>query len=271
MSVPNELQSEIIKFIILDDFHLISKLSLICKSFCVSIRKLLDSKEIRTRMIEKFLPKKFRTPAVFPKLIDEIFDGTISAKNFKRLFNFVFRQKYDTAFAQYDEMTWKPSHDKTCILKSGSDDFSNDFLEKYIHGTMISIGYLKIRHFPIELCKLTNLNFLALVKNKIKVVPKKIRKLVHLETLYLDYNEIEELPEEINELTSLKDLHVSNNDLRNLPKNFNLMMSHLKILSLHSNCNLVIPTYLEDHLIFGTVEDLNVPSDNNFIFLKNFK
>ena len=82
--IPNELQIAIIKFIILDDFHLFSKLSLICKSFCVSIRKLLDSKEFRTRMIEKFLPKKIQTPAVFPKLIDEIFDGTISVKKFKK-------------------------------------------------------------------------------------------------------------------------------------------------------------------------------------------
>ena len=79
--IPNELQIEIIKCMILDDFHLISKLSLVCKRFCVSIRKLLDSKEIRARMIEKFLPKEFQTPDIFTNFIDEIFDGTISVKN----------------------------------------------------------------------------------------------------------------------------------------------------------------------------------------------
>jgi hypothetical protein len=64
-----------------------------------------------------------------------------------------------------------------------------------------------------ELCKLTNLQEIHIIDNKIKSIPAQIGELINLRVLNLEQNEIESVPYSIGQLGNLRVLNLSNNKI----------------------------------------------------------
>ena len=253
-NLPKEICLEIIKCMIIEDFRVISKLPLVCKSFRDSIRKLLDSKEFRILMIDKFIPKEFQTPIIFPKLFRNKFDGTISVKNFKRLFNYFFHQKDKKGYAQYHKCDAKNPDNYLCPryknrpINLGEDRYTVDFSKsslKYFPDAFeeksdgpnicdrvyrLDISNNHLTSIPKNIENFVNLQSLKLPNNHLTVLPPEIGKLCRLRSLDLVNNQLTELLPEIQNLPKLSMLILAGNRIRSLPK-----LASIKYLNLCGN------------------------------------
>jgi Leucine-rich repeat (LRR) protein len=75
----------------------------------------------------------------------------------------------------------------------------------------------KLKDFPEDIRKLTNLQYLDLSKNKITSIPSWIGELKDLQFLILSKNKIDSLPPEFGDLTHLKYFIMNRSELTRLP------------------------------------------------------
>ena len=75
----------------------------------------------------------------------------------------------------------------------------------------------KLKVFPHEIFKFTNLQYLDLGKNSIKEIPAEIGQLHDLQYLAISKNDLKNLPPQIGDLSNLYYLNVNQNNLVALP------------------------------------------------------
>ena len=92
----------------------------------------------------------------------------------------------------------------------------------------------KLKQFPLQVLKFTNLQYLDLSKNKIKELPEGIDTLKNLQFLILSRNKLEKLPKQIGGLPNLKLLNINQNELFDLPAQLG-KLEKLEVLDLWSN------------------------------------
>lgn len=92
----------------------------------------------------------------------------------------------------------------------------------------------KLKSFPIEILKFTNLQYLDLSKNSIKELPIEIGQLKNLQYLAISKNSLEEFPPQIGDLTNLFYLNANQNELTSIPPAIGKLVK-LKNLDLWSN------------------------------------
>ena len=92
----------------------------------------------------------------------------------------------------------------------------------------------KLKKFPVEILKFTNLQYLDLSKNAIEDLPSEIGLLKDLQYFAIAKNGVEELPHKIGNLTNLVYLDINNNELTTLPYEIG-KLEKLKMLDLWSN------------------------------------
>ena len=215
MSIPFELQIEIIKFSILEDFHSIFNLSLVCKSFSKTIYDLLAIKENRGAMMNNCLPRKFRSCKIFVEQINEIFDGRRSVESLKKLFIYVFRQKDNPDYIQYHKLRWYGNMLAVNEGKSSLSMMTAHFDKSQI---FVDVSYEKtIKYFPLDLYNVANITALDLSCNELTEIPAEISKFKSLNQLKLHHNNLKFISPEIGKLKKLYELDVSYNKLTNLP------------------------------------------------------
>ncbi|EMP82261.1 WGR domain protein [Leptospira santarosai str. CBC1531] len=82
----------------------------------------------------------------------------------------------------------------------------------------LSISSKKLTEFPIEICKLINLEYLYVRSDKkINKLPEEIGNLVNLNHLNLCMNKLKDLPKSIQKLTLLKQLNLGENKFETIP------------------------------------------------------
>lgn len=94
--------------------------------------------------------------------------------------------------------------------------------------------------FPLEILKLTNLEFLDLEKNEIKRLPNEIELLTKLQELYLFENQIEDLPMNFGNLKKLKILGLGSNQINSFPLELTYL-EKLEALDLSDNEISILP------------------------------
>lgn len=94
--------------------------------------------------------------------------------------------------------------------------------------------------FPMDILKLTKLEFLDLERNHIKILPEEIQNLSNLEELYLVENEIEVLPSTFSVLKKIKVLGLASNKLNSFPEIIT-SLENLEVLDLSGNGLTEIP------------------------------
>jgi Leucine-rich repeat (LRR) protein len=92
----------------------------------------------------------------------------------------------------------------------------------------------RLKKFPSEIFKFTNLQYLDISKNSIREIPSEIGELKNLQFFAVSRNGLEELPTQIGSLTNLFYLELNNNDLTSLPTEIG-KLEKLKTLDLWSN------------------------------------
>jgi internalin A len=126
-----------------------------------------------------------------------------------------------------------------------------------MHGTVLDLTGLGLSTLPPEICQLTSLTRLWLLRNKLETLPPEIGQLTTLQEfsaahnrlrdlpdifgalrelrkLWLDHNQINELPESIGELRKLEELWLYRNQLSKLPESFG-GLTNLVRLDLRNN------------------------------------
>ena len=102
----------------------------------------------------------------------------------------------------------------------------------------------KLKTFPKEILKMTNLQYLDLSKNGISELPPEIAELKNLQVLILSKNKLTSFPTQIGELENLMILNCNQNDLVGLPPQFG-NLKNLRNLDLWSNEIGVFPEELK--------------------------
>jgi Leucine-rich repeat (LRR) protein len=92
----------------------------------------------------------------------------------------------------------------------------------------------KLKEFPREIFKLTNLQYLDLSKNSIKEIPAEINQLKNLQYFAISKNDLDKLPAQIGDLKNLQILNANQNNITVLPPEIG-NLSNLKNLDLWSN------------------------------------
>jgi Leucine-rich repeat (LRR) protein len=92
----------------------------------------------------------------------------------------------------------------------------------------------KYKKFPVEIFKLTHLQYLDISKNAIKELPDSIVSLKNLQYLIASKTGLKILPRNIGELKNLKHLNVNQNDISMLPQSFG-KLENLEVADLWSN------------------------------------
>lgn len=92
----------------------------------------------------------------------------------------------------------------------------------------------KLRSFPMDILKFTNLQYLDLSKNSIKELPIEIGQLKNLQYFAISKNDLEEFPPQIGDLTNLYYLNANQNELTSIPPAIGKLVK-LKNLDLWSN------------------------------------
>ncbi len=92
----------------------------------------------------------------------------------------------------------------------------------------------KLKTFPTEILKFTNLQYLDLSKNNIKEIPNEIEQLKNLQYFAISKNGLEELTPQIGQLTHLYYLNINQNELTTLPIDIGKLES-LRNLDMWSN------------------------------------
>ncbi|WP_435261219.1 leucine-rich repeat domain-containing protein [Tenacibaculum sp. nBUS_03] len=81
----------------------------------------------------------------------------------------------------------------------------------------INLIYNKISSIPSEIGSLNELNWLQLSRNSISNIPDDICNITKLKHLFLDYNKITILPDNIGQLENLRGLYLAGNQISSLP------------------------------------------------------
>jgi Leucine-rich repeat (LRR) protein len=92
----------------------------------------------------------------------------------------------------------------------------------------------KLKTFPSEIFKFTNLQYLDLSKNNIKEIPSEIGTLKNLQYFSISKNGLEELNPRIGDLTNLYYLNINQNELTSLPMDIG-KLENLRNLDMWSN------------------------------------
>ncbi|MCX6182597.1 MAG: leucine-rich repeat domain-containing protein [Bacteroidetes bacterium] len=92
----------------------------------------------------------------------------------------------------------------------------------------------KLSKVPIEIFKLTALEYLDLSGNKLDSIPKEIGQLKNLKVLILDGNKLEALPEELYQLKNLQVLRLGKNNIFYMSAKIG-QLTNLSILDLWDN------------------------------------
>ena len=100
--------------------------------------------------------------------------------------------------------------------------------------TQLDLSGLKLKTFPAEIGKLTNLAELTLLGNQLTSLPPEIGKLTNLTHWFLSGNQLRSLPPEIGKLTNLTALSLSGNQLTSLPAEIG-KLTNLTVLYLDGN------------------------------------
>lgn len=118
-----------------------------------------------------------------------------------------------------------------------------------------------------ELCKLENLELIALGENKLTRVPKQIYELKNLKSLYLHNNLISSLPESFGQLENLEILTLYNNPIIDFPQSMS-QLKKLKKLVLFGNGFKEIPDFIYS---LSSLEELIMlgPNYNDEVIIKN--
>lgn len=98
----------------------------------------------------------------------------------------------------------------------------------------LNLRKCKLKEFPKEILRFTNLQYLDISKNSIREIPDEIDTLVNLQFLTMSRNKIISLPPNIGKLKHLKYLNVNQNDLNRLPSQIG-QLKELIQLDLWSN------------------------------------
>jgi Leucine-rich repeat (LRR) protein len=106
--------------------------------------------------------------------------------------------------------------------------------------TELYITECNLNKFPIEICKLINLQILNLSYNNLTTIPKEIGNLINLRELYLSNNEITIILKEICNLINLRELYLSNNKITIIPAEIGNLIN-LQNLLLTNNEITIIP------------------------------
>jgi hypothetical protein len=106
---------------------------------------------------------------------------------------------------------------------------------KYL--SLINRGY---KSFPMDILKLTNLEFLDLERNLLKELPPEVGQLTNLEELYLVENDIQNLPGNFVKLKKIKILGLASNKLKSFPEEITAL-EKLEALDLSNNDLSIIP------------------------------
>ncbi len=123
-----------------------------------------------------------------------------------------------------------------CLSQNDSTHLYASLEEALLHPDKvqrISLKKQKLKEFPPQLFRLTNLKDLDLSSNKIREIPKEISLLAHLEVFNASNNYINQLPQEMGDLIYLRRLDLSRNDLEILPSSIGALL-HLQELILWS-------------------------------------
>ena len=100
--------------------------------------------------------------------------------------------------------------------------------------TKLNLSGKGLTTLPLEIVKLTNLQFLYLYNNQLSSLPAEIVQLTNLQTLNLVGNQLSSLPVEFGQLTNLQTLYLNSNQLSSLPAEFG-QLTNLQFLYLGSN------------------------------------
>ncbi|KAL3266250.1 hypothetical protein HHI36_010430 [Cryptolaemus montrouzieri] len=97
-----------------------------------------------------------------------------------------------------------------------------------------------LRHFPEQVCHLTNLKYLYLGGNKMSNISRNIYRLTNIQVLSFGGNEISDVPAVLGQLKNLQVLVLCDNKIETLPANI-AQLHNLKSLQLHKNRLKVLP------------------------------
>jgi hypothetical protein len=126
--------------------------------------------------------------------------------------------------------------------------------------TEVTLIGCNLSKFPMEIFKLSNLEYLYLQENKINNLPNEIGLLKKLKELNLENNEITSIPSEIGMLTNLEYLNISDNELTTIPDEIG-MLHILKDLYLNNN---ILSDFCPSICNLSNLEILSL-TDNNII------
>lgn len=107
----------------------------------------------------------------------------------------------------------------------------------------LSLKGKKLKFFPLEILKFTNLQELDLSRNKIDSLPNEIGTLANLQILDVSSNNLEYLPDSIGKLRNLQRISAGKNEIIAIPKQIGLL-DNLKVLDIWSNQITIFPVEL---------------------------
>jgi Leucine-rich repeat (LRR) protein len=107
----------------------------------------------------------------------------------------------------------------------------------------LSLKGKKLKVFPLEILKFTNLQELNLSKNKLDSIPNEIGELKNLQILDVSSNKLEYFPDSIGKLKNLKKIAAGKNEIIAIPKQIG-ELQNLEILDLWSNQINIFPDEL---------------------------
>jgi Leucine-rich repeat (LRR) protein len=107
----------------------------------------------------------------------------------------------------------------------------------------LSLKGKKLKVFPLEILKFTNLQELDLSKNKLDSLPNEIGELKNLQILDVSSNKLEYFPDSIGKLRKLKKIAAGKNEIIAIPKQIG-ELENLEILDLWSNQITIFPDEL---------------------------
>jgi Leucine-rich repeat (LRR) protein len=81
----------------------------------------------------------------------------------------------------------------------------------------LSLSKNRLKTFPVEIMKFSNLEYLDLSKNKLTTLPDTLRGLNNLKTLALNNNKLNQISEGITDLPNLKELYLARNPITQIP------------------------------------------------------
>ena len=120
---------------------------------------------------------------------------------------------YSSKQAKEEYAAAKDAHDKA-IASGELNPYESMVSHTATQGYMLMyMSFNKLEEFPIEVCELTQLNYIYFKGQKIESIPTEIKQLKNLKKLDLSKNKITLIPDEIAELKELKTIVLKGNPL----------------------------------------------------------